>query len=108
MSALATAQTVARATGNQIRVMGMLTGVNTKMFDQTFQAMNAIDTFRIKAIDVMGQNKKLIREQIERADTYVDRNRQKLAREATSGSTDPAGQALITPLPAPCVSPGAR
>lgn len=118
MSALATAQTVARATGNQVRVMEMLTGVNSsiaalvaesgkqlnqhvdqttrfaenpmlgieqmkQMFDQTFQALDAMDTFRAKAIDVMGQNNKLIREQIERADTYVDRNRQRLAREAS-------------------------
>jgi uncharacterized protein YaaN involved in tellurite resistance len=33
MSALATAQTVARATGNQIQVMEMLTGVNTTIGD---------------------------------------------------------------------------
>jgi uncharacterized protein YaaN involved in tellurite resistance len=119
MSALATAQTVARATGNQIKVMEMLTGVNntigaliaesgkqlnqhveqtTKfaenpmlgieqmktMFDQTFQAMDAMDTFRAKAIDVMGQNNQLIREQIARAESYVDKNRQKLAKEATA------------------------
>jgi uncharacterized protein YaaN involved in tellurite resistance len=99
MSALAVAQTVARATGNQIRVMEMLQGVNAtignlisqtgralnqhvdattqfasnpmlgiekikEMFDQTFQAMDAMDTFRAKAIDVMGQNNALIREQI--------------------------------------------
>jgi uncharacterized protein YaaN involved in tellurite resistance len=117
MSALATAQTVARATGNQVRVMEMLTGVNSsiaalvaesgkqlnqhveqttrfaenpmlgieqmkQMFDQTFQALDAMDTFRAKAIDVMGQNNQLIRDQIARADTYVDRNRQRLAREA--------------------------
>jgi uncharacterized protein YaaN involved in tellurite resistance len=117
MSALATAQTVARATGNQVKVMEMLTGVNSsiaaliaesgkqlnqhvdqttrfaenpmlgieqmkQMFDQTFQALDAIDTFRAKAIDVMGQNNRLIREQIERADSYVDRNRQRLARAA--------------------------
>lgn len=117
MSALATAQTVARATGNQVRVMEMLTGVNSsiaaliaesgkqlnqhvdqttkfaenpmlgieqmkQMFDQTFQALDAMDSFRAKAIDVMGQNNQLIREQIARADTYVDRNRQRLAREA--------------------------
>ncbi len=123
MSALATAQTVARATGNQIKVMEMLTGVNStigaliaesgkqlnqhveqttkfaenpmlgieqmkQMFDQAFQAMDAMDTFRSKAIDVMGQNNKLIREQIERAESYVDRNRQKLAREATGGAND--------------------
>jgi uncharacterized protein YaaN involved in tellurite resistance len=123
MSALATAQTVARATGNQIKVMEMLTGVNntigaliaesgkqlnqhveqtTKfaenpmlgieqmktMFDQTFQAMDAMDTFRAKAIDVMGQNNQLIREQIARAESYVDKNRQKLAKDATSGAIE--------------------
>jgi uncharacterized protein YaaN involved in tellurite resistance len=123
MSALATAQTVARATGNQIKVMEMLTGVNntigaliaesgkqlnqhveqtTKfaenpmlgieqmktMFDQTFQAMDAMDTFRSKAIDVMGQNNQLIREQIARAESYVDKNRQKLAKDATAGAIE--------------------
>ncbi len=122
MSALAVAQTVARATGNQIRVMEMLQGVNAtignlisetgralnqhvdattqfasnpmlgiekikEMFDQTFQAMDAMDNFRSKAIDVMGQNNALIRDQLTRADTYVDRTRQAQAREA-------AGQAL--------------
>ncbi|MEP7303494.1 MAG: toxic anion resistance protein, partial [Caldimonas sp.] len=86
MSALAVAQTVARATGNQIQVMDMLKGVNATigalitetgkqlnshveqtaefatnpmiaietmqgMFDQTFKAMDAMDTFRSKAID---------------------------------------------------------
>ena len=117
MSALAVAQTVARATGNQIRVMEMLQGVNAtignlisetgralnshvdqttqfaqnpmlgidkikEMFDQTFKAMDAMDTFRAKAIDVMGQNNTIIRQQLERADTYVDRTRQQQAREA--------------------------
>ena len=121
MSALAVAQTVARATGNQIRVMEMLQGVNAtignlisetgralnqhvdattqfasnpmlgiekikEMFDQTFQAMDAMDTFRTKAIDVMGQNNQLIRAQLERADTYVDRTRQNLARDAAQAA----------------------
>mgnify|MGYP002133249907 CR=1 FL=1 len=58
-----------------------------EMFDQTFQAMDAMDNFRSKAIDVMGQNNALIRDQLARADTYVDRTRQAQAREA-------AGQAL--------------
>ena len=119
MSALAVAQTVARATGNQIKVMEMLQGVNTtignlisetgralnqhvdqtaefasnpmlgidkikEMFDQTFKAMDAMDNFRAKAIDVMGQNNTIIREQIARADTYLDRTRQAQAREAAS------------------------
>lgn len=125
MSALAVAQTVARATGNQIRVMEMLQGVNAtignlisetgralnqhvdattqfasnpmlgiekikEMFDQTFQAMDAMDSFRAKAIEVMGQNNALIRDQLLRADTYVDRTRQARAREAAQ-----------TTLPAP-------
>jgi len=118
MSALAVAQTVARATGNQIKVMDMLTGVNSAieglitetgrqlnhhvdktaqfaenpmigmdklkdMFDQTFKAMDAMDTFRSKAIEVMGQNNDMIKQQISKADQYVDRLRQQQAREAT-------------------------
>jgi len=118
MSALAVAQTVARATGNQIATMEMLQGVNTtiegliaetgrqlnthvdkttqfaqnpmigieklkEMFDQTFKAMDAMDTFRSKAIDVMGQNNAIIKEQLAKADQYVDRVRQQQAREAT-------------------------
>lgn len=118
MSALAVAQTVARATGNQIKVMDMLTGVNSTiegliqetgrqlnthvdktaqfaqnpmigmdklkdMFDQTFKAMDAMDTFRSKAIEVMGQNNDMIKQQLSKADQYVDRLRQQQAREAT-------------------------
>ena len=117
MSALAVAQTVARATGNQIQVMEMLQGVNTtignlisetgkmlnshvdataqfasnpmigidkikEMFDQTFKAMDAMDTFRAKAIDVMGQNNTIMKEQLTRSEQYIDRVRQQQAREA--------------------------
>ena len=53
-----------------------------EMFDQTFQAMDAMDNFRTKAIDVMGQNNAMIRDQLARADSYVDRTRQQQAREA--------------------------
>ena len=119
LSALAVAQTVARATGNQIKVMEMLSGVNAtigtlisetgrqlnqhveqttqfaqnpmlgidkmkEMFDQTFQAMDAMDNFRAKAIDVMGQNNAIVRDQLARADQYVDRTRQQQAREAAT------------------------
>jgi uncharacterized protein YaaN involved in tellurite resistance len=118
MSALAVAQTVARATGNQIKVMEMLSGVNStiegliaesgrqlnthvdkttqfaqnpmigieklkEMFDQTFKAMDAMDTFRTKAVEVMGQNNAMIKEQLAKAEQYVDRTRQQQAREAT-------------------------
>lgn len=121
MSALAVAQTVARATGNQIRVMEMLQGVNAtignlisetgralnqhvdqttqfaqnpmlgiekmkEMFDQTFQAMDAMDNFRAKAIDVMGQNNLMLRNELARAETYVDKVRQQRAREAAGGT----------------------
>ncbi|MCU0755675.1 MAG: toxic anion resistance protein [Xanthomonadales bacterium] len=118
MSALAVAQTVARATGNQIRVMDMLSGVNQSigtlvsetgrqlnthvertaafgqnptlgieqlkdMFEQTFQAMDAMDQFRATAIDVMGQNNAIIREQVARTAQYLDRERRAQARAAT-------------------------
>ena len=53
------------------------------MFDQTFKAMDAMDTFRSKAIEVMGQNNDMIQQQLSRADQYVDRLRQQQAREAT-------------------------
>lgn len=121
MSALAVAQTVARATGNQIKVMEMLGGVNSsienlvaesgrqlgihvdkstqfaqnpmlgiekmkEMFDQTFKAMDAMDNFRVKSIEVMGQNNAIIREQLARADQYLDRTRQNQAREASKAA----------------------
>ena len=121
MSALAVAQTVARATGNQIKVMDMLGGVNAtignliaetgrqlnthvertaefssnpmlgidkirEMFDQTFKAMDAMDNFRSKAIDVMGQNNAIMKQQLAQADQYLDRVRQEKAREATSAA----------------------
>jgi uncharacterized protein YaaN involved in tellurite resistance len=116
MSALAVAQTVARATGNQLQVMDMLKGVNStiegliaetgkqlnthvekttefsqnpgigidklkEMFDQTFKAMDAMDTFRTQAIDVMGKNNAMLHDQLARAEQYVDRVRQQQARE---------------------------
>lgn len=117
MSALAVAQTVARATGNQVQVMEMLQGVNTtignlitetgrqlnshvdktaefasnpmlgidkikEMFDQTYKAMDAMDSFRSKAITVMGQNNTIMAEQLQRSQQYIDRVRQQQAREA--------------------------
>ena len=63
------------------------------MFDQTFKAMDAMDTFRSKAIDVMGQNNAMIGEQLAKADQYVDRLRQQQAREATRSSD--AGPVVI-------------
>jgi hypothetical protein len=59
-----------------------------EMFDQTFKAMDAMDDFRTKAIEVMGQNNTIIKEQLAKADTYVDRVRQQKAREATRQALD--------------------
>ena len=119
MSALAVAQTVARATGNQIKVMEMLTGVNSsiesliaesgrqlnthvektaqfaqnpmvgveklkEMFEQTFKAMDAMDTFRSKAIEVMGQNNTIIAAEIKRSEQYIDKVRLEQVRQATT------------------------
>lgn len=121
MSALATAQTVARATGNQIQVMEMLTGVSNtigdlvtetsrqlgnhvektgefasnpligiqkiqEMFDNTFKAMDAMDTFRSRAIDAMGKNKQMLREQIARSEQYLDHARTNSAKTALQSS----------------------
>lgn len=121
MSALAVAQTVARATGNQIAVMDMLVGVNSsienliaetgrqlnthvertaqfasnpmlgiekikEMFEQTFKAMDAMDNFRAKAIEVMGQNNTTMQQQLALSDQYVDRLRQQKARDANSAA----------------------
>jgi len=117
MSALAVAQTVARATGNQIKVMDMLKGVSgtiesliaesskqlgqhversgefaanpligverlKESFDATFKAMDAMDTFRSKAIETMGRNNAMMKTQIERSEQYLDRSRGEKARAA--------------------------
>jgi uncharacterized protein YaaN involved in tellurite resistance len=121
MSALAVAQTVARATGNQIQVMEMLGGVNAsienlitetgrqlnnhvdktaqfasnpmigidkikEMFDQTYKAMDTMDSFRVKAIDVMGQNHTIMREQLALTNQYIDRVRLEKVRETASAA----------------------
>lgn len=123
MSAMAVAQTVARATGNQIAVMDMLKGVNAsiesliaesgrqlgahvdrtaefagnpligveklkEMFDQTFKAMDSMDGFRSKAIDAMGRNNQIMKEQLARADAYIDRVRRQKAGEAARRADD--------------------
>ncbi len=118
MSALAVAQTLARATDNQMKVMDALSGINStienlvaetgrklnqhadkvgqfaqnpmlgidklkEMFEQTFKAMDAMDTFRSKAIDVMGQNNHILQQQLQKAEHYLDKHRQQQARAAT-------------------------
>ena len=117
MSALAVAQTVARATGNQMQVMEMLDSVGgtinkliaqtgeqlnqhvaqttafaknplvgveqiKQMFDQTYRAMDAMDTFRSESIAVMGRNNEIIQAELERSREYTDRVRKAQANQA--------------------------
>lgn len=123
MSALAVAQTVARATGNQVRVMDMLSGVNStienmivetgkqlnthvertaafggnplmgidrlkEMFDLTFKAMDTVDSFRSKAVETMASNNALMREQLAKAESYVDEARRQHVRALLSAPVD--------------------
>jgi len=122
MSALSVAQTVACATGQQVKVMNMLTGVNATVenllvasgkelgahaertarfagnpllgieklketFDLTFQAMDEMDGFRAKALEAMAQSSAALRDQLARAETYLDRERREQARAVLSAST---------------------
>jgi hypothetical protein len=57
-----------------------------EMFDQTYKAMDAMDTFRSKAIEVMGQNNAMIAAEIKRSEQYIDKVRMEHARQATSGA----------------------
>jgi len=65
-------------------------GIETmqNMFDQTFRAMDAMDAFRSKAIDVMGKNNEIIRTQLTKSEGFVDRVRQQRAREAGGSASD--------------------
>jgi hypothetical protein len=51
-------------------------------FDTTFKAMDAMDTFRSKAIETMGRNNAMMKTQIERSEQYLDRSRGEKARQA--------------------------
>ena len=59
-----------------------------EMFDQTYQAMDAMDSFRAKAIDTMGQNNQIMKAQLAKSEQYVDRVRQQQARAVVSASVD--------------------
>jgi uncharacterized protein YaaN involved in tellurite resistance len=106
MSALATAQAVARATGAQTKVMEMLNAGSHAIgdlveqtsvmigkhvettgafasdpviavdqlkaaFENTTRAMDAMDTFRSQALDVMGKNTQLLKGMIEAAEREI-------------------------------------
>lgn len=110
MSALATAQAVARATGAQTKVMEMLNAGSQAIgdlveqtsvmigkhvettgafaadpviavdqlkaaFENTTRAMDAMDTFRSQALDVMGKNTQLLKGMIEAAEQDISARR---------------------------------
>lgn len=110
MSALATAQAVARATGAQVKVMEMLNAGSQAIgdlveqtsvmigkhvettgafasdpviaidqlkaaFENTTRAMDAMDTFRSQALDVMGKNTQLLKGMIESAEHEISARR---------------------------------
>ena len=110
MSALATAQAVARATGAQTKVMEMLNAGSQAIgdlveqtsvmigkhvettgafaadpviavdqlkaaFENTTRAMDAMDTFRSQALDVMGKNTQLLKGMIEAAERDISARR---------------------------------
>ncbi|HET9462861.1 MAG TPA: toxic anion resistance protein [Thiobacillus sp.] len=110
MSALATAQAVARAAGAQVKVMEMLNAGSQAIgdlveqtsvmigkhvettgafasdpviaidqlkaaFENTTRAMDAMDTFRSQALDVMGKNTQLLKGMIESAEHEISARR---------------------------------
>lgn len=62
-----------------------------EMFDNSYKAMDAMDSFRSKAIDSMGQTNAMLKIQLAKAEEYVDRNRAALAK----GSQASVGDQLL-------------
>jgi uncharacterized protein YaaN involved in tellurite resistance len=82
----ATTSNLIEATSNQLRIQG--TEINQQAasatidvaklqaaFDNVFQTMDAIDTFRAQAVDSMAQTVNALEGQIERAKPYLERTR---------------------------------
>lgn len=59
-----------------------------EMFDNSYKAMDAMDSFRLKAIDSMGQTNAMLKTQLAKAEEYVDRNRAALAKGSPAGVGD--------------------
>jgi uncharacterized protein YaaN involved in tellurite resistance len=61
-------------------------------FDNVFQTMDALDTFRAQAVDSMAQTVTALEGQIERAKPYLERTRrgEGQSTELTGGGTTPA------------------
>lgn len=58
-------------------------------FDNVFQTMDALDTFRAQAVDSMAQTVTALEGQIERAKPYLERTRQQEGNTAQFGAANP-------------------
>ncbi|SHF53122.1 Uncharacterized conserved protein YaaN involved in tellurite resistance [Jatrophihabitans endophyticus] len=58
-------------------------------FDNVFQTMDALDTFRSQAVDSMSQTVTALEGQIERAKPYLERTRQQEGNTAEFGAANP-------------------
>jgi uncharacterized protein YaaN involved in tellurite resistance len=92
-----TTSNLIESTSNQLRIQG--TAINEQAasstidvqklqaaFDNVFQTMDAIDTFRTQAVDSMAQTVTALEGQIERAKPYLERTRQGEGNTAELGS----------------------
>ena len=87
-AALATPEDAAR----HAKTESMLT---PRFYTTDFKAMDAMDSFRSKAIDTMGRNNAMMKEQVQRAEQYLDRSRGIKAREAMAQDTQIAGPVAL-------------
>ncbi|MDT4915796.1 MAG: hypothetical protein QOI15_1061 [Pseudonocardiales bacterium] len=98
-----TTSAMIEATSNQLRVQGAEINQQAASstidvqklqvaFDNVFQTMDALDTFRAQAVDSMAQTVTALEGQIERAKPYLERTRRGEAQsgELGSGGTPPA------------------
>jgi uncharacterized protein YaaN involved in tellurite resistance len=98
-----TTSAMIEATSNQLRVQGAEINQQAASstidiqklqvaFDNVFQTMDALDTFRAQAVDSMAQTVTALEGQIERAKPYLERTRRGEGQsgEIGSGNTPPA------------------
>jgi uncharacterized protein YaaN involved in tellurite resistance len=98
-----TTSAMIEATSNQLRIQGAEINQQAASstvdiqklqvaFDNVFQTMDALDTFRAQAVDSMAQTVTALEGQIERAKPYLERTRRGEGQsgELGSGSTPPA------------------
>jgi uncharacterized protein YaaN involved in tellurite resistance len=98
-----TTSAMIEATSNQLRIQGAEINQQAASstidiqklqvaFDNVFQTMDALDTFRSQAVDSMAQTVTALEGQIERAKPYLERTRRGEGQsgEIGSGSTPPA------------------